>query len=217
MVDQTASPASQTVPSIEHSLAYELWSFVKSLLLILILAVVIRGVALEAFYIPSSSMEPTLQVRDRIFVSKFWYGFRIPFKRTTLIPYRNPRRRDVVVFYRADDPHTLENEAKDAIIKRVIGLPGDIVEVRGTSVIVNGEPLVEPYARWAEGGRIPGGDFGPQTVPEGRIFLLGDNRDHSKDSRFWGDSHFLPIENVVGRAFVIFWSTFDFWRIGNLL
>jgi signal peptidase I len=122
-----------------------------------------------------------------------------------------------VVFYRNDDPQTVENEAKDAIIKRVVGLPGDTVEVRGTSVFINGAALDEPFARWAEGGRITGGDFGPEVVPEGKIFLLGDNRDHSKDSRFWEDSHYLPIQNVVGRAFVIFWSTYDFWRIGNLL
>lgn len=195
----------------------DLWSFVQSIGLIFLLAVVIRGVALEAFFIPSSSMEPTLQVRDRIFVAKFWYGLRVPFRRTTLAQFRYPKRQDVVVFYRNDDPLTSENEAGDAIIKRVIGLPGDVVEVRGTSVLVNGNPLSEPYARWAEGGRIPGGDFGPATVPEGSIFLLGDNRDQSKDSRFWRDSHFLPVQNVVGRAFVIFWSTYDFWRIFTLL
>jgi signal peptidase I len=199
------------------SLTSEIWSFTKSIALIFGIAIIIRGGALEAFFIPSSSMEPTLQINDRIFVAKFWYGLRLPFRRTTLVPFRNPNRHDVVVFYRNDDPQTVENEAKDAIIKRVVGLPGDTVEVRGTSVFINGAALDEPFARWAEGGRITGGDFGPEVVPEGKIFLLGDNRDHSKDSRFWEDSHYLPIQNVVGRAFVIFWSTYDFWRIGNLL
>jgi signal peptidase I len=208
---------SQEAANPSPSLTSEIWSFIKSIALIFGIAIIIRGVALEAFFIPSSSMEPTLQINDRIFVAKFWYGLRLPFRRTTLVPFRNPNRHDVVVFYRNDDPQTVENEAKDAIIKRVVGLPGDTVEVRGTSVFINGAALDEPFARWAEGGRIPGGDFGPEVVPDGKIFLLGDNRDHSKDSRFWEDSHYLPIQNVVGRAFIIFWSTYDFWRIGNLL
>jgi signal peptidase I len=120
------------------------------------------------------------------------------------------------VFTRPDDPSTpYEDDSQIHIIKRVVGLPGELVEVRGAHVFINGEPLDEPYARWVHGGGLEG-DFGPQTVPEGHVLLLGDNRDESKDSRFW-TVPFLDEERIKGRAVIVFWSFDSLSRIGNLI
>jgi signal peptidase I len=121
-----------------------------------------------------------------------------------------------VVFTRKDDPNTLaEDESKVNIIKRVIGLPGDTVEVRGRTVLINNEPYNEPYeVRWEEGGRD---HFGPVTVPADKVLLLGDNRDKSKDSRYWGDGPFLDSDLIKGKAQVIYWSWYSWDRIGKLV
>jgi signal peptidase I len=116
-----------------------------------------------------------------------------------------PKRGDVVVFTLPDDPKSPElDESETNIIKRVIGLPGDTIEVRGTRLKINGElyEADEEYAIWVLGGRK---DFGPVVVPEGSVLLLGDNRDQSKDSRYWGDP-FLEVSRIKGRAFVIYWN-----------
>jgi signal peptidase I len=116
------------------------------------------------------------------------------------------------VFTRPDDPNTPdEDDSKINIIKRVVGLPGDSVEVRRAKVYINGKALEEPYARWAEGGKFEG-SFGPKRVPEGHVLLLGDNRDNSKDSRFWTDP-FLDQRRIKGKAVLIFWSFDSFSRI----
>lgn len=176
--------------------------WLEALAVAVLLALVIRTFVIQAFKIPSGSMIPTLLVGDHILVSKFIYGVRIPVLDTWVIGPWVPKRQDVIVF---KYPH---DESRD-FIKRVIGLPGDVVEVRGRQAYVNGEPLDEevylpqPGPARLGSSRSPGDFFGPVTVPEGKLFMLGDNRDHSQDSRFWG---FLDIHKVQGEAFIIYWS-----------
>jgi signal peptidase I len=183
----------------------EIVAFFKTLVIILGLAFGIRVTIVEPFKIPSGSMIPTLQIGDFILVLKFWYGLRMPLVTDAVAMWHTPERGDVVVFTRPDDPNTPdEDDSQIHIIKRVVGLGGDVVEVRGPQVLINGRPLSEPYARWAEGGKLDG-NFGPRTVPQGHVLLLGDNRDNSKDSRFWTDP-FIDVKRIKGKAVVVFWS-----------
>lgn len=171
-------------------------SELKSLLVFIALALLFRASVVAAYKIPSASMEDTLLIGDHIFVNKVAYGLRLPFMEKTLFNYDLPEREDIVVFTLPEDPSI-------DIIKRVVGLPGDEVEVRGTKLYVNGALYDDSrYAVWRDGGIK---DFGPMKVPEGRVYLMGDNRDHSRDSRFWND-HFLELDRVVGRAFLIWWN-----------
>lgn len=211
----TASASSGTSKNTPGTVWAEARSFFKTLFGILALALALRIVVIEPFKIPSGSMIPTLQIGDYILVLKYSYGLRLPFTERSTFHWDNPKRGDVVVFTRPDDPATTEDDSKINIIKRVIGLPGETVQVRGTQVFINGQALSEPYAQWAEGGP-PEGNFGPRVVPEDHIFLMGDNRDHSKDSRFWSDP-FLETTRVKGRAVVIFWSWDSLWRLGTLI
>jgi signal peptidase I len=190
----------------------EIVAFFKTLIVILGLAFSIRITIVEPFKIPSGSMIPTLQIGDFILVLKFWYGLRMPFVTDSVAMWNTPVRGDVVVFTRPDDPNTPdEDDSEIHIIKRVIGLGGESVEVRGARVFINGKPLEEPYARWSEGGKFEG-NFGPKTIPAGHVLLLGDNRDNSKDSRFWSDP-FLDVKRIKGKAVVVFWSWDSFSRI----
>ncbi len=178
-----------------------LWEYTQAIILAVILAFFIRTFVVQAFKIPSESMLETLQIGDRILVNKFLYGIKEPFTGSVVIPVKSPRRGDVVVFIYPEDP------TKD-YIKRVIGLPGEKLEIMDKKVYINGKPLNEPYVRFADRIIIPKGvqprdNFGPVTVPEGQLFVMGDNRDHSYDSRYWG---FVDIEKVRGKAFVIYWS-----------
>ena len=183
----------------------EIISFVKTLAVFMVIAYCLRSTVVQAFKIPSGSMEPTLLIGDHILVSKFSYGLRLPLVNSNVIDFAQPQRQDIVVFTQPDDPLTNEkDESIDYIIKRVIGLPGDKVEVRDRTVYINDLALDEPYARWAEGGNEHG-NFGPATVPEGKILLLGDNRDHSRDSRYWSYP-FLDLRRVVGRALIVHWT-----------
>ena len=149
----------------------------------------VRPFVLEAFYIPSESMVPKLLVGDRVFVNKFVYRFW------------EPERGDIVVF------QSVEGEGED-LIKRVIGAPGDRVAIINGVLHVNGEPQEESYVR--DGRPLDSGPNGPTRVPEGTVFVMGDNRANSRDSRFFGP---VPVENIEGEAFVIFWPP---WRIGLL-
>jgi signal peptidase I len=158
----------------------------------------IRDNCLESFRIPSGSSEPTLQIGDNIMVSKGHYR------------NNQPARGDLAVFVRPDDPATDFDESQFNIIKRLIGLPGETVEVRGTTVFINNEPLTEDYAEWRIGGVR---DFSPQVVPDDSVFFLGDNRDYSKDSRFWNQP-FIEISRLKGKALYIYWSR-SFGRIGQ--
>lgn len=191
-------------------------AFTKTLVVILGLAFLIRVQIVEPFKIPSGSMKQTLQIGDYILVLKFWYGLRLPFVKEPVVTWNTPSRGDVVVFTRPDDPATPdEDDSAIHIIKRVIGLPGETVEVRDAQVFINGQALQEPYAQWVHGGS-PDGYFGPQKVPEGHVLLLGDNRDESKDSRFW-TVPFLEEGRIKGKAVVVFWSWDSFSRIGNII
>jgi len=198
-------PESAQAPQRPQSSWQELVALVKSLIVIFAIAFSLRVTVVEPFKIPSGSMIPTLQVGDFILVLKFWYGLRMPFVTDSVSMWNTPKRGDVVVFTRPDDPNTPdEDDSAIHIIKRVIAVGGETVEVRGAKVYINGQPIDEPYARWSEGGKFEG-NFGPKVVPEGHILLLGDNRDNSKDSRFWTDP-FLDVKRVKGKAVVVFWS-----------
>ncbi|MDD5712074.1 MAG: signal peptidase I, partial [Smithellaceae bacterium] len=140
-------------------------------------------------------------IGDHILVNKFIYGVKIPFIRSTLIPLTDPKRGDIVVFIYPED------RSKD-FIKRVIGVAGDSIEIRNKQVFLNGLPLEDKYAVHVDDFIIPGAiqprdNFGPVTVPPGTIFCMGDNRDQSYDSRFWG---FVDLKDVLGKAFIIYWS-----------
>ncbi|NDC37371.1 MAG: signal peptidase I [Proteobacteria bacterium] len=150
----------QTQPS-SSTLTGEVLSFLKTLAAFLIAAFLLRATVVEAFKIPSGSMIPTLRIGDHILVSKFSYGLRLPFMTSSVVQYDTPKRGDIVVFTRPDDPATLEDESGTNVIKRAVGLPGDLVEVRDTKVYINNQVLEEPYARWQEGG-LRDGNFGPE-------------------------------------------------------
>lgn len=175
---------------------------VKQLMIAVLAALFIKSFALESFYIPSASMTPTLRVDDCILVPKLAYGLRVPFSREAIVSWSNPTRGEVVVFNRQDDPATRVDESARTMVKRVIGLPGDQVLIRGAEVYVNGERLSEPYARWRRGGISDEQTF---VVPDGELFMLGDNRDESYDSRFW-TRPFVPTSRVVGPVAAVYWS-----------
>ena len=190
----------------------EIVEFFKTLIIIFAIAFSIRVAVVEPFKIPSGSMIPTLQVGDFILVVKFWYGLRLPFMADSATMWNQPKRGDVVVFTRPDDPNTPdEDDSEIHIIKRVAAIGGDSVEVRGAQLLINGKVVSEPYARWSEGGKFEG-NFGPHVVPSEHVLLLGDNRDNSKDSRFWTDP-FLDVKRIKGKAVIVFWSWDSFSRI----
>lgn len=174
------------------------------------LFVLFYGSVAGAFEIPSSSMENTLQIGDRILVNKLSYGFRVIGLNETLLEYDKPQRGDIVVFTLPDDPVTVGIDESDRyIIKRVIGLPGETIEVRGSNLYVNSKRSPESHSgiKWVRGGI---NDFGPVKVPPATVLLLGDNRDLSKDSRFWKPP-FLKTSRIVGRAFVRYWPPVRFF------
>jgi len=175
--------------------------YVEAIVVALLLAFFIRTFVVQAFKIPSGSMIPTLQVGDHILVSKFIYGLRNPFSGEVLVPLKEPKTFDVIVFKYPKNP-------KLDFIKRVIGTPGDTVEVRDKQIFLNGAPLRDPYGihrdpRIFDRRQSPRDNFGPITVPPGKLFVMGDNRDESNDSRFWG---FVDMKAVKGKAFLIYWS-----------
>jgi signal peptidase I len=174
---------------------------IEAILVAIVLALFIRTFIIQAFKIPSGSMKQTLQIGDHILVNKFIYGVKLPFLMTTIVPIKNPERGDIVVFKFPEDPE------KD-FIKRVIGIAGDVVECRDKVVYLNRKPLNHDYgihtdSRIISGGMQPRDNFGPVVVPENSLFVMGDNRDHSYDSRFWG---FVDLKAVKGKALIIYWS-----------
>jgi len=174
---------------------------IEAIIVAIILALFIRTFIVQAFKIPSGSMKETLLIGDHILVNKFIYGVKIPFLRTTIIEVKNPKRNDIVVFKFPEDP------GKD-FIKRVIGVAGDVVEHRDKKVYVNNEPVDDIFGMYTDPHIFPGSfqprdNFGPVTVPPGSLFVMGDNRDHSYDSRWWG---FVNLKAVQGKAFMIYWS-----------
>lgn len=174
---------------------------IEAILVAIVIALFIRTFVVQAFKIPSGSMKQTLQIGDHILVNKFIYGVKIPYLRKTIIPFKDPRRGDIVVFKYPVDP------SKD-FIKRVIGIPGDVVEIREKKLYLNGQRVNHDYGMYTD-SRILGHDarprdnFGPITVPQDSFFVMGDNRDESFDSRFWG---FVDYKALNGKAFIIYWS-----------
>lgn len=176
---------------------------------------IIRGSVVGPYRIPSESMYPTLQKGDHILVNKLSYGIRLPFVEHTVFQYSEPQRYDIVVFTRPDEPASKDIESDMNYIKRVIGLPGETIEVTGRKVFINGQPLMDDNkAVWQEGGLV---SLAPTVIPPGHVVLMGDNRDHSKDSRLWATGPFLDITRIRGRAFFIYWNsgwdTSRFFRI----
>ena len=200
--------------------------YAESIGVALAVALLLRAFVVEAFQIPSGSMIPTLEIGDHIFVSKFAYGVGIPFTNRKIVEFGEPKRGDIIVFRYPPDPST-------DFIKRVVGLPGDSVELRRNQVFINGQPMARERgggecrynegrspeeARdcelWTEnlGSKVhklyqdpnqPPQDWGPRLVPPRSVFVMGDNRDNSRDSRVWG---FVPYDNVKGRALIVWWS-----------
>jgi signal peptidase I len=173
---------------------------IEGIIIAVLLALFVRIFIVQAFDIPSGSMEPTLMPGDYILINKFIYGIRIPFTDTKLFSYKEPKRGDVIVFIYPKDP------SKD-YIKRVIGMPGETVQIIGGKIYINNTLIPDPWGFFDQ--KEPPGfisvveNFGPVVVAKDCLFVMGDNRNNSEDSRFWGA---LPIKNVLGKAFLIYFS-----------
>ena len=181
--------------------------YFESIVIAVVLALFVRTFAFQAFKIPTGSMEHNLLIGDHLLVNKFLFGPTASSLEKALLPIRDVRRGDIVVFKYPEEPE------RD-FIKRVIGLPGETLELKGRTIYINGKPLDEPYVQFIEPGQpgapVEGGNegdvrrkYGPVTVPANQYFMMGDNRDNSQDSRYWG---FLPRDYMKGRAAFIYWS-----------
>jgi signal peptidase I len=179
--------------------------YFESIVIAVILALFIRTWVVQAFKIPTGSMENNLLIGDHLLVNKFVVGPTLSPAEDVLLPVQKIERGEIVVFKYPEEPE------RD-FIKRVIGLPGDTLEVQNKQVLINGKALEEPYVHFLQ----PAGSesqevtsfgvrdrYGPVTVPEGHYFVMGDNRDNSQDSRYWG---FLPAHYIKGKALMIYWS-----------
>jgi signal peptidase I len=187
----------------------KLREYAESIIWALLIALFIRTFVVQAFVIPSGSMENTLIIGDHILVNKFIYGTKIPFTDSRILPLRDPKRGDVIVFEYPVD------RSKD-FIKRVIGVPGDEIFIRNKQVYVNGVPYRNPHELHKDPVVLPGqvssrDNFGPVRVPANDFFVMGDNRDDSYDSRFWG---FVKNSDILGLAFIKYWAwDKDTWTI----
>src|SRR5580704_10068703 len=181
--------------------------YTESICIAVILALFVRTFVVQAFKIPTGSMENNLLIGDHLLVNKFVFAPSLSPIERWLLPIGRIKRGDVLVFKYPVEPD------RD-FIKRVIGLPGETLEVREKKVYVNGKPLDEPYAHYLQPVSAPSefheitsfdvrDRYGPVTVPPNHFFVMGDNRDNSQDSRYWG---FLPRENIKGKALLIYWS-----------
>lgn len=173
--------------------------YLEATLAAVVLALFVRTFLLQAYVVPSGSMEETLLPGDHLLVNKFVYAPRRLALLSAVLPERPIRRGDVFVFKFPPDP-------RRDFVKRAIAFEGEIVEIRDKKVLVNGAALEEPQARYEDTETYAAGrrdQFGPMRVPEGQVFSLGDNRDRSNDSRFWGT---IPRANVKGRALLVYWS-----------
>lgn len=181
--------------------------YFESIVIAVILALFIRTFVVQAFKVPTGSMEENLLIGDHFLANKFVFGPSVSGLERTLLPIGTIKRRDVVVFKYPEEPE------RD-FVKRVIGLPGETIEVREKKVYINGQALDEPYVRYLQPAGTPSEyqevtsfdvreRYGPVTVPPNQFFVMGDNRDNSQDSRYWG---FLPRENIKGKALLVYWS-----------
>lgn len=182
--------------------------YAEAIVIAVILALFIRSFVVQAFKIPSGSMLPTLQIGDHLLVNKFIYGVKVPMKGTVLIPWKSPQRDDIVVF-------RFPKDRSIDYIKRVVGVAGDSIQIKNKQLFINGKAIQNPHAHFSsndimKAGAGPRDNMGPVKVPEGSIFVMGDNRDNSYDSRFWG---FVPLNDVLGKAFILYWS----WNLDKSL
>jgi len=224
MSNNDAKSAAET--GVEKSQKSVFREYAEAIVIALLLALFIRTFIVQAFKIPSGSMEETLLIGDHIIVTKYSYGLHIPNEilligtqlfRDIVLFQKVPERGDIIVF-------KFPRDEKRDFIKRVIGVPGDILEVRRQQVFLNGKPYEDPHARHTrpppDEPFFPRDDFGPVRVPEGHVFVMGDNRENSEDSRFWG---FLDITKIRGKAQFIYWSwngpdsSIRFERFGRML
>jgi signal peptidase I len=191
----------------QHFRKSTLREYFESIVIAVILALFIRTFVIQAFKIPTGSMENNLLIGDHLLVNKFVFGPTESALERSLLPIGTLHRGDVVVFKYPEEPD------RD-FIKRVIGLPGDTLELKAKKVYINGTPLDEPYVHFIDAPRgesdfheVTSFDvrerYGPVTVPPNQYFVMGDNRDNSQDSRYWG---FLPRDYIKGKALVIYWS-----------
>jgi signal peptidase I len=185
--------------------------YLEPIVIAILIALFIRTFIVQAFKIPSSSMEPTLLVGDHILVNKFIYGIRIPFSDTLFgsskkfLEKKKPKRGDIIVFIFPKD------RSKD-FIKRVIGTEGEKVEIRRNKIYINDKLINDPWGYYDEKNDWirslqPIDRYGPEVVPKNFLFVLGDNRDNSQDSRFWG---YVNVKDVKGKAFIIYFSGLKF-------
>ena len=195
-----------------------LWEYTEAIITALILALLIRAYVIQAFKIPSGSMIPTLVIGDHILVNKFIYGTKIPFSETMVLEFTKPEKGNIIVFKYPEDP------TRD-FIKRVVAVEGDVVESKNKTIYVNGKQVSEPYAQHTDNSIRPMGieprdNFGPLIVPKNKYFVMGDNRDQSYDSRYWG---YVDRKDIKGKALILYWSWDSknnwvrFARIGRLV
>ena len=175
--------------------------YIEAIIIAILIAVVVRTFVIQAYKIPSRSMAPTLLVGDHLLVNKFTYGVKIPIIRKTLISVSEPKRGDIVVFEYPQD------RSKD-YIKRVIGVGGDKIEIKNKEIFINDKPYKDTFGIYSDSTVYPAivqprDNLAPITVPKGSLFVMGDNRDESYDSRFWG---FVDLSDLEGKALIIYWS-----------
>ncbi len=193
---------------------------IEAIVIAVVLALFIRSFVVQAFKIPSGSMEPTLLIGDHILVNKFIYGITIPFVEKKFFQFKKPLQGDVIVFIYPVD------SSKD-FIKRVIAVGGDRIQIKDKKIYINEKLYSDGHGFYSDPRTVYPGDpganrdnYGPVTVPENSVFVMGDNRDKSYDSRFWG---FVDIHKVKGNAFIIYWSwespftNFRWERIGKII
>jgi len=169
--------------------------YLEPIVIAVLIALFIRAFIVQAFKIPSSSMEPTLLVGDHLLVNKFIYGIRIPYADIKFFQYKKPERGDIIVFI-------FPKDRKKDFIKRVIGTEGERVAIVHNKIYINDKLIDDPWGRFTM-PRTSIEDYGPVKVPEGSLFVMGDNRDNSQDSRFWG---FVKLNEVKGKAFIVYFS-----------
>jgi signal peptidase I len=218
----TVEPAPTTLAERRPKRKSLIREYAEAIAIAVLLALIIRTLVVQAFTIPSGSMMDTLLVGDYILVNKFLYGPEIPLTDLRLPGLRHPARGDIIVFKYPQD------EKRD-FIKRIVGTPGDTVQMRGHQVLVNGRAISEPYVKPTDGALPATAQPGycgyayacePTKVPTDAYFVMGDNRDNSQDSRYWG---FVKRDKIKGKAFLIYWSWdsdrhwLRWWRLGHYI
>ena len=168
--------------------------YFESIVITAVIALFATTFVIQAFKIPTGSMESNLLIGDHLLVNKFVYGLT-PGPLSKILPYKELKRGDVIVFKYPNSPDV-------AYVKRLIGLPGEKVEMVGRTVYINDKALEENYTQYLDSGSTYE-RYGPFLVPEGKYFAMGDNRDNSQDSRFWG---YVPRDHIIGKALAIYWS-----------